>query len=581
MRELTKQPIFGRRFIRHFRSLIGVYWTSPDAWRGTLLLVGAVLLELGTVYANLQLADAERRIMDAVQDKQATIFFEAVALFAAISAGFVFASTYRIYLRQLLEIRWRRAVTADYVDHWMSKQAFCQEKLHGGEVDNPDQRIAEDVRDFAASALGLSLSLLGAVATLVSFGGLLWALSGKWALPLDSRHIHIPGFLLWVALLYAALSTWLTHVVGRRLVPLNFDRLRYEADFRYGLMRFRDNVEVVTLSRGEALERRTSLARFENVIRNWWQLIAAQRRLTVFTGLIGQANNVVPLLVAAPAFFAGLITLGIIAQVRFAYGQVSGALNWFVAAYQEIARWRANVERLSTFAEVMDATAMDLERSDIRVVPVQTPTLQLVDLKLQTADGRVLIDAASAAVKAGERVVITGPSGVGKTTLLRAIAGIWPFGRGRIDVPAGVRTHFVPQWPYLPLGSLRSVLSYPASEGAFPDTRIREVLQLLGLDHLTTRLDDTAQWDQQLSPHEQQRLGIGRVLLNEPEWVFLDKATSSLDDETEKRVYALLAEHLPHMTVISVAQRPEVAEYHDRRWAIVPNPVGTASLQVA
>jgi len=448
-------------------------------------------------------------------------------------------------------------------------------------LDNPDQRVAEDVRDFAASALGLSLSLLGSLATLVSFGGLLWTLSGIWAVPLHGRHVHVPGFLLWVALLYAGLSTWLTHVVGRRLVPLNFDRLRYEADFRYGLMRFRDNVEVVTLSRGEALERRNALARFEHVIRNWWQLIAAQRRLTVFTGVVGQANGVVPLLVAAPAFFAGLITLGVIAQVRFAYGQVSGALNWFVNAYQEIARWRANVERLSTFAEVIDATAKDLERSDLRVVPVETPVLRLVDLKLETSDGRVLIDGASAAVNAGERVVITGPSGAGKTTLLRAIAGIWPFGRGRIDVPAGVHTLFVPQWPYLPLGSLRTILSYPAPEGTFPDTRIHEVLRLLGLDHLTTRLDDTAQWDQQLSPHEQQRLAIARVLLNEPEWVFLDKVTSSLDDEAEKRAYTLLAERLPRMTVISVAQRPEVAAFHSRRWTIVPNPVGTASFEVA
>jgi putative ATP-binding cassette transporter len=369
--------------------------------------------------------------------------------------------------------------------------------------------------------------------------------------------------------------------VGRRLVPLNFDRLRYEADFRYGLMRFRDNVELVTLSHGEELEERNALARFENIIRNWWQLIGAQRRLTVFTGLVGQANGVVALLVAAPAFFAGLITLGIIAQVRFAYGQVSGALNWFVNAYQEIARWRANVERLSTFAEVMDATQRDLERSDLHVVPVDAPALQLVDVKLETPDGHVLIHAASGAVHAGERVVITGPSGAGKTTLLHAIAGAWPFGSGRIDVPAGARTLFVPQWPYLPIGSLRTVLSYPAPEGAFPDARIREVLRLLGLDHLTTRLDETAQWDQQLSPHEQQRLAIARVLLNEPDWVFLDKATSSIDDEMEQRVYALLAERLPHMTVISVAQRPEVAAYHDRRWTIAPNLGGAASLQVA
>jgi vitamin B12/bleomycin/antimicrobial peptide transport system ATP-binding/permease protein len=581
MRERGRHAIFGRRFIHHLWELIHIYWTLPDARPGALLLAGAVFLEVGTVYGNLRLSDAERRIMDAVQNKQAMAFLAALGLFAALSAAFVFVSAYRIYLRQLLEIRWRRGVTTHYLDRWMNERAYCQVQLHRDGVDNPDQRVAEDIRDFAASALGLSLSFLNSMATLISFGGLLWMLSGDWGLPIAGRQLHLPGLLLWVAILYAALSTWLTHVVGRPLVPLNFDRLRYEADFRYGLMRFRDNVEVVTLSRGEALERRGALARFDNVMRNWWQLVAAQRRLTVFTGLVGQANGVVPLLVAAPGFFAGVITLGTIAQIRFAYGQVSGALSWFVYAYQEIARWRANVERLSTFTEAMNATEQDLERSNIRVVSAEAPVLRLVDLSLEAPDGRVLIDAASATVSAGERVAITGPSGAGKTILLRAIAGIWPFGKGRIDVPARARMLFIPQRPYLPIGPLRVAVSYPAPEGTFPDVRICEVLRLLGLGRLSARLDDTAAWDQQLSPHEQQRLAIARVLLNEPEWVFLDKATSALDEETEKRVYALLVERLPHTTVISVAHRPEVAAYHARHWKIAPNAEGSASFEAA
>jgi vitamin B12/bleomycin/antimicrobial peptide transport system ATP-binding/permease protein len=581
MREPHHHPLFGRRFVRHLAELIRIYWTSPDARRGAPLLAGAIVLELGMVYGNLRLSDAERRIMDAIQAKEAGAFLAAMGLFAGVSAGFVLVSAYRIYLRQLVEIGWRRGVTAHYVDRWMTERAYCQEKLHGNEVDNPDQRIAEDVRDFAASALGLSLSLLAAAATLVSFGGLLWRLSRGWALPVGTGHMHIPGFLLWVALAYAGFSSWLTHVVGRRLVQLNVDRLRYEADFRHGLVRFRDNVEVVTLSHGEAFERRTTLARFRNVIRNWWELIAAQRRPSVFTGLVGQANGMVPLLVAAPGFFAGVITLGVVAQIRFAYGQVSGALSWFVSAYQEIARWRANVERLSTFAEVMDETAQDLDQSGIRVVPRDAPVLRLEDLVLQASDGHTLIEAPSAAVHAGDRVAILGPSGSGKTVLLRAIAGIWPFGRGRIDIPARARMLFVPQLPYLPVGPLRAAVSYPMPEGAFPDTRLREVLGLLGLERLAARLDETTAWDQVLSPNEQQRLSIARVLLNEPTWLFLDKATSSLDEETEERVYALLAERLPHATVISVAHRPEVATYHHTRWTVAPRPHAAAALLVA
>jgi putative ATP-binding cassette transporter len=580
MRKPRKAPLFGRRFLHHLSELVRIYWRSPDAGRGALLAVGAILLELGTVYGNLRLSDAERRIMDAVQLKQTPAFLAALGLFAALSAGFVLVSAYRIYLRQLLEIRWRRGVTADYLDRWMNRHAYCQAALYRGELDNPDQRIAEDIRDFAASALGLSLSFLAAVATLVSFGALLWGLSGDWV-PRLGGWLRIPGFFFWVAVLYAVISTWLTHFVGRPLVPLNFLRLRYEADFRYDLMHFRDNVEVVTLSRGERLERESALTRFRNVVRNWWELVAAQRRLTVFTGLVGQANGVVPLLVAAPAFFADLVTLGTIAQIRFAYGQVSGALNWFVYAYQEIARWRANVERLSTFTEVMEQTAKDLQRSNLRVGAVDAPALRLVDLSLQAPDGHTLLDSANATVKAGERVAITAPSGSGKTILLRAIVGAWPFGSGRIEVPARGRMLFVPQQPYLPLGTLRSVVSYPAPEGTFSDERIREVLRLLALDRLARCLDDTGPWDQQLSPHEQQRLAIARVLLNEPEWLFLDKATSALDRDTEKRVYALLAERLPQTTVITVAHHPEVAAYHEHRWTIAPNAEGKPSLQAA
>jgi putative ATP-binding cassette transporter len=573
--------LFGRRFAHHFGRLIRIYWTSPDARWGLLLLAGAIALEIGTVYGNLLLSDAERRLMDAVGDKDLNRFLAAMGLFLAFIGGFVLVSTYRVYLRQLLEIRWRRGVTADYVDRWMSERAYLQLQLHRGELDNPDQRIAEDVRDFVASALGLSLSLLAAAATLASFGGLLWNLSGDWAVPLGRTHVHVPGIMLWVALLYAALSTGLTHIVGRRLVPLNFERLRFEADFRYGLMRFRDNVETVTLSSGEALERGSSMTRFQNVIQNWWQLVAAQRNLALLTVGIGQTNGLVPLLVAAPSFFAGLITLGTVAQIRFAYNQVSGALNWFVFAYQEIARWRANIERLSTFTEVMEATDADISRQAIKVVPSKTSVLRLVDLDLTDPGGRKLIEHANAVVESGDRVAITGPSGVGKTILLRAIAGIWPFGSGHIDLPDQSGVLFVPQWPYLPFSTLRAVVCYPAPERSFADGRIRELLGLLGLEHLANRLDETHLWDQQLSPHEQQRLAIVRVLLNEPQWVFLDKATSALDEETEKRIYDLLAERLPHLTLISVAQRPSLAAYHDRRWTIAPKDHGPSALEAA
>jgi putative ATP-binding cassette transporter len=576
-----KPGIAGRRLLATLYRLGRIYWASPDGKRGAAILALAVALELATVYGNFQLAYAEGRIMDALEQKQAAPFFAATGAFLGVMLAFVLVSTYRIYARQALEIRWRRGLTGHFVERWVSGEAFCQARLHGGEVDNPDQRIAEDVREFVASALGLSLSLLAALVTLLSFGGLLWTLSRHFTFDLAGSELRLPGILLWVALGYAVLSTWFTHLVGRRLVPINFDRLRAEADFRYGLVHFRDHCESVALSRGEPLERLGALVRFRSIVENWWQLIRAQRNLTLLTTGVGQTNGLVPLLVAAPAYIAGHLTLGSVAQVRFAYGQVSGALTWFVNAYQEIARWRASIERLATLLETIDATERDLAHAGLRVVASDTPALRLADLQLEAPDGSLLLERANATARPGERVAITGPSGSGKTILLRAVAGIWPFGSGRIEVPPGTRVLFVPQQTYLPLGSLRAVISYPSAEGTFPDERVREALRLLGLGHLEAKLDDVAPWDQELSGSERQRLAFARVLLNEPDWVFLDKATSELDESMEKRVYELLAEKLPESTVISVAHRPSLLPYHSRLWRISPHDVGPASLQAA
>jgi len=581
MADALRPTTVGRRILRALARVAPIYWRSPDAKRGLFLLALTIALELGTVYANLQLAHAESYLMDALEQKQAGPFFAATAVFLGVMLLFVLVSTYRIFLRQSLEIRWRRGLTGHYLERWISSQAYCQAMLHGGEADNPDQRIAEDVRDFVASALGLSLSLLSALATLISFGGLLWGLSQHFTLRLENSELGLPGILFWIALAYAAGSTWVTHLVGRRLVPINFDRLRFEADFRYGLVHFRDNVEAVALSRGEALERLGSLFRFRNVIQNWWQLIRAQRNLTLLTTGIGQTNSLVPLFVAAPAYMTGLLTLGGVAQVRFAYSQVSGALTWFVNAYQEIARSSANLERLASLSEVMDATAKDLERAGVQVVPTEAPELRLAGLQLAAPDGSPRLERANATAGPGERVAITGPSGSGKTMLLRAVAGIWPFGEGRVEVPAGARMLFVPQQAYIPLGSLRAGVSYPAVEGTVSDERIREALHALGLGHLAAKLDDVEPWEQHLSGSEQQLLSLVRVLLNEPAWVFLDKATSELDEAMEKRVYDLLAERLPHSTVISVAQRPSVLRYHTRFWKLSPRDHGPSSLLAA
>ncbi|HWP65812.1 MAG TPA: ABC transporter ATP-binding protein/permease [Candidatus Limnocylindria bacterium] len=581
MTKPSPRGLFGPRFARDLWRLTRIYWTSKDAPIGALLLLGAITLELLTVQASVLIADAERQIFDALGDRDVTAFFGAMGLFLIVIGGFVASSTLRIYVRARLEIRWRERVTVHFVEQWMGPEAYCQTELDSTSLDNPDQRIAEDARNYVASALGLSLSLLSAVATLYSFGWILWRMSANWPVRVFGVELWIPGLMLWVAIFYALVATFVTHLVGRSLVPINFDRLRYEADFRYGLVHFRDNAEAVALARGQHFERRKARGRFGRVIDNWIELIGAQARLTLFTTGIGQANGLIPILIGAPAYFARHLTLGSLAQTRIAYGQLSAALAWFVNAYQEIAQWRASIARLSAFLDSLDETRERLAAAGLRVEPGAEDVLRLDNVRLDAPDGRVLLAPVSATLRAGERVAVVGPAGAGKTTLLRAIAGIWPYGAGRIEVPARARMMFLTQQPYIPLGTLREALTYPSPADAFPDAKVREVLSYVGLGRLAHALDREDIWEHVLSGEESRRVVFARVLLHEPDWIFGDDATGSLDEATERRVYDILHERLPHATLVSITQHAAAVAYHDRRWTLVPRENGVFALQTA
>jgi len=566
--------IFERRFARHLWQLTRIYWTSPDRRKGAGLLLLCIAGELGTVYGNVKLAGAQARVFDAVQNKQASAFLDAMQVFLAIALMVVFVSTYRIYVRNILQIRWREHLTDHFLGKWIGPQAYWHRELHHKETDNPDQRISEDVQSYVASALGLSLSLLTAVATLISFGGVLWQLSGQWPLHIGEHDLHIPGLMMWVAIIYALTSTWLTNLVGRSLVSINFNRLRFEADFRYGLVRFRDHVEEVALSRGDSVERQGALTRFRSIVGNWWALITAQRNLTLLTSGIGQANGIVPLLVAAPAFFAGRMTLGQLTETGVAYGQVSGALSWFVDAYQEIANWRASIERLAVFNDLLDSTRRDVAALDgIKVERDAAPRLHLEQLALRQTDGTEIASGIDATVGAGERVAMLGSAGLLKATLFRAIAGIWPFGSGRVVLPAEARSIYLPSRPYLPIGTLREAIVYPADPMKFSDDEVRRALTAVGLEHLAPRMDDSEQWDQQLPTDEQVRLTIARAILHEPDYVVLDDATANLDEALEARVYQALKERLPDSAILSLTTRPAVAAYHSRRLSLQGTPL--------
>lgn len=579
MSPAKKPTVQGRQLVRAMWRLIRPYWTSPDAKWSLLLLGLCIALQFGGVYASVLVSDAERDVGNALGARDLAGFHSGIGTMIAFMLLAVVVPSYSEWVTQLIRVRWRRWFTGHYITRWIGPHAYCQGELHRGQLDNPDVRIAEDVRDFVASALGLSLSMLASIVTLVSFGAMLWNLSSAWAIPIAGKTTQIPGLMLWIAVAFALFSMWITNVVGCKLIPLNFDRIRVEADFRYGLVCYRDKVEAVALTHGEAVERLGAVSRFQRVVENFRELVRAQRNLTILTQGMGQANSLVPFAVAGLAYFAGLVPLGIIAQTRYAYGQVAGGLAWFVNAYQEIARWRANIERLTSFSDAMDTAQREFESGGIAIERAEPERIQLVDLQIEAPRGTVLLDNLNATLQPGERVAITGRQGSGRTMLIRALAGIWPFGAGRIEQPARDRIFFLSRKPHLPIGSLRAAVCYPSAPGAFPDERIAAALRTFGLDALVTRLDDDESWEQKLSAHEQQRLALARVLLHEPDWIVFDEATSDLDEATEAKVYEVLAQQMPNAALLVVAERPGALERLPHRWTLRKSAGGHVALE--
>jgi vitamin B12/bleomycin/antimicrobial peptide transport system ATP-binding/permease protein len=380
--------------------------------------------------------------------------------------------------------------------------------------------------------------------------------------------------MLWVAVIYAIAATWIVNRVGRPLVGLNFSQQRYEADFRFSLIRFRENVEAVALYGGEARERDTFRGRFTYLVANWWAIMRRQKRLTWWTAGYSQAAVVFPYIVMAPNYFAQHIELGIMSQTVDAFAQVQQALSFIVNAYIDIAQWRSVVERLVTFHHAMHAAIDANAAKQIEIVPAATAVLEVDDLHVDLPDGKPLIDRGVLQVKAGEAVLIAGPSGSGKSTLFRAIAGIWPFGKGRVRTPAGAKVMFLPQKPYMPLGTLGECLSYPEPAAATTDADKRHALIDCGLEHFVARLTEEQNWGQVLSLGEQQRVAFARILLKKPDWVFLDEATASVDEPLERALYARLKERLPALTIVSISHRDGLSDYHPRRVKLEPGPAG-------
>jgi len=556
-------------FLRDAWALTRPYWVSAERGRGLALLAAVVVLNLSLVGMTVVLTYWQRAFYNTLEQKDAGTFWSLLLLggqadgvwfpgFCVVAAIYILIAVYQLYLRQALQIRWRRWVTEHYLSDWLADRAYYRIALTDRDTDNPDQRIADDIRLFVDNTLGLGLGLMNSIVTLFSFIFVLWSLSG----PLEVLGVSIPGYMVWVALLYSAIGTWLAHLIGRPLIRLNFLQQRVEADFRYGLMRVRDHVEGVALYGGEEDEKRGLTARFRALMENWWAIMVATKRLTFFTAGFSQVASIFPIVVAAPAYFRGQIPLGGLIQTSSAFGQVQGALSWFVDNYASLTEWRATVERLTTFTRAIAAARSSDD--GVRTERGAGQAVELHDVTIAIPGGRVLVSDASIRIEKGEAVLITGASGSGKSTLFRAIAGIWPFGHGTVTIPDGARALFLPQRPYLPVGTLRRAVCYPLDAATVPDAEIRDALNAVNLPRLIERLDEEDSWDRALSGGEQQRLACARALLVKPDFLFLDEATASLDPEGEEKLYTLLKERLPGTAILSIAHRPAVARFHDR-----------------
>jgi putative ATP-binding cassette transporter len=555
--------------------LAAPYFRSEDRKAGLTLLIAVVAIELSLVAINVMLNQWNNRFYNALQEHNWDVFVSELLFFCLLAASFIVLAVYQLYLNQWLQIRWRRWMTDHYLESWLGGANHYRMQLLGDAADNPDQRISEDIRQFIENGLSLSLGLLNSVVTLGSFVVILWALSATAPFTLFGVNIAIPGYLVWAALIYSIIGTAIVQWIGHSLVGLNFLQQRYEADFRYNLVRVRENAEQIALLEGENSEKQRLLERFGHVMSNWMQIMSRTKKVTFFTSGFAQVSSVFPFVVGAPAYFAGTMQLGGLMQTASAFSSVQGALSYFVSSqiYRQLAEWLAVIDRLDGFDHTLAAgRAAAVTPPLVTVQPSPDgQAVELSDVEVTLPDGRPLVGVDHAVLRKGEAVLVSGPSGSGKSTLFRAIAGIWPFGSGTVTVPKDARSMTLPQRPYFPVGTLAAAIAYPAEPTAFSRESIAAALEAVGLAALGPRLDEEAHWNRMLSLGEQQRLGIARAILEKPDFLFLDEATASLDEPSEAKLYRLLAERLPDTAIVSIGHRSTLAAFHQRRFALEPD----------
>lgn len=547
-------------------SLISRYWKSEEKKSAYAYLLGIASLTIAAVYMTLLLNEWFNEFYSALQAYDSEAVYHGLLKFTVLAFAHIIFAVYAYYLQQTLALRWRRWLTKSYLSRWTGKTLYYRMEMFSDGTDNPDQRISEDINLFTARTLSFGTGLLRSITTIFCFIFVLYKLSGEFSFTLAGHTIAVPGYLVWAALFYSIIGTWLTHVVGKKLISLHFTQQKREADFRYAMVRLREMAESIAFYSGtESAEKEGHILgnRFAKVVSNSIFIIKKEKELSWLTNFYGQVAIIFPFLVAAPRYLSKGISLGGLMQIANCFGKVQESMSYFVDVYASLAEWRSCVNRLLTF----DAHMEELEKfgalHEGKLTYKEGTTISFENLTIRLPDGKTILENRFETAKIGDRIIVKGPSGKGKTTLFRVLAGLWPYGEGNIIMPARDLVFFLPQKPYLPIGTLKEAAIYPELSG--DEEEIKKYMDFAGLSHLIPHLDEVSDWSHKLSLGEQQRLAFVRLFLLKPKYVLLDEATSAMDEAMEEKMYRELLKD-KERTILSIGHRSTLDQFHNKVW---------------